>query len=105
MRERSVLQVGDDLLDDRVAAVVGLGLASIVRGESVNTAWWRQAGNSSPCSFGMTWSGLASRTRRTISRAVTACLLPREANAVKRISATSASLTHCRSCSSKTARG
>ena len=26
MRERSVLQVGDDLLDDRVAAVIGFGL-------------------------------------------------------------------------------
>ena len=46
----SVLQVGDDLLDDRVAAVVGLGL-SIGSGESVNTAWWRQTRNSSPWAF------------------------------------------------------
>jgi hypothetical protein len=49
-----------------------------VNGESVNTGWWRQSGNSSPVPAGVVfWS----RTRRTISRAVMA--LPfLDANAV-----------------------
>jgi hypothetical protein len=36
----------------------------------------------SPWAFTWTWSGFWSRTRRTISRAVTARLRPREANPV-----------------------
>jgi hypothetical protein len=71
-------------------------------GESVNTAWWRQTGNSSPwpCAAFLFWS----RTRRTISRAVTA--LPFfDANAVYPVSATSASEIQQSSWSSQTACG
>ncbi len=57
--------------------------------------WWRQMRNNSPCASTVKCSGLASRTRRTISRALTCRALPREAKAVNGISATSASLTHC----------
>ena len=41
MRERPVLQIGDDLFDDGVTAVVGLGVEHR-QGESVNTACARQ---------------------------------------------------------------
>jgi len=39
VRERTVLQVGDDLLDDRVRAVGGLGSQRWQQRLSVNTAW------------------------------------------------------------------
>jgi 3-deoxy-D-manno-octulosonate 8-phosphate phosphatase KdsC-like HAD superfamily phosphatase len=38
VREAGVLQVGDDLVDDRVAAVIGLRVKHRPRGESVNMA-------------------------------------------------------------------
>ena len=42
MSERAAGDVGEDLLDDRVAAVLPLGLEIISsKGESVNTAWSR----------------------------------------------------------------
>jgi len=68
--KRAVVPVGEDLLHDGVVAVLALGLDQLATGESVNTAWCRQTGNSSP------WPSAAclfrSRTRRTISRAVMA---------------------------------
>jgi len=67
-----------------------LSTPSMGCGESANTAWYRQAVNSSPCPAG-TCSLLRRLTRRTISRAVTWSHLRREVNAVKPISATSAS--------------
>lgn len=67
--ERAAGDVGEDLLHDRVVAVLALGLDEHER-ESVNTAWWRQTGNSSSCPAAA--SLFRSRTRRTSSRAVTA---------------------------------
>ena len=71
MGERAVGPVGEDLLGLGVAAVLFLGRQ--VNGESVKTAWYRQAVNSSP------WPRAALRlrslTRRTMSRAVMACPL------------------------------
>ncbi len=69
MGEGAVGPVGEDLLGLGVAAVVLLGL-DIVNGESVKTAWWRQAVNSSPWPWAA-WR-LRSLTRRTIRRAVMA---------------------------------
>ena len=71
-------------------------------GESVNTAWWRQAGNSSSCPAPACL--FRSRTRRTTSRAVTAWPFF-DANAVYPVSATSASEIQAPSWSSQMARG
>ena len=79
VRERAVLQVGDDLFDDGVPAVMALGLEQLERrvGEHGVVAPDReQLGLHAALLFG-------SRTRRTISRAVTAWPFF-EANAVKR---------------------
>jgi hypothetical protein len=101
VRERAAGDVGEDLFHDGVAAVLSLGLDEL-EGESVKTAWCRQAENSSP------WPRAAflfwSRTRRTISRAVTARFFF-DANAVYRTSATSASEIQQPSWSSQTACG
>ena len=101
MSEGAVGQVREDLLDDRMAAVLLLGLEyhkwgvaeyGVVAPEGNSSSWpwaaWR----------------LRSLTRRTISRAVMAC--PSfEVNAVYSTSATSASLTQQRNWSSQMARG
>jgi len=73
VRERSVLQVGDDLLDDRVRARWAFSASSIGNGLLLNTAWCRYAVNSS-----LWCCGFMSFTRRTISRAVTCLTLGRE---------------------------
>ena len=70
------------------------------RGESVNTAWWRQAGNSSPCPASSAFPFV--RTRRMMSRAVTWRAFFFEVNAVY---GTSASDTQQNSWSSQMARG
>jgi hypothetical protein len=103
MSKRAVDPVGEDLLHDGVAAVLSLGLEiTSSNGESVNTAWYRQAGNSSSCPAPACL--LRSRTRRTTSRAVTARPFL-DANAVYCVSATSASETQAPSRSSQIARG
>lgn len=104
MRQRAVLKVGDDLFDDGVAAVVGFGVEHGQRrvGENGMVPPGRE-----PLTLlmGMTWAGLASRTRRRINRAGTCCARGLAVNAVNGTSATSAWLTHCPSCSLKTAWG
>jgi len=103
MRQGAAGDVGEDLLYDGVVAVLPFGLEIISsNGESVNTAWYRQTGNSSsrPVSAFL----LRSRTRRMISRAVTAWPFF-DANAVYSTSATSASETQAPSWSSQIARG
>ena len=79
---------------------------SIGSGESVNTAWWRQTRNSSPCAFSVNvvGVGVADSAHDQPCRDLPSFGF-REVNAVNGISATSASLTHCPSWSSKTARG
>ena len=69
MSQRAAGDVGEDLLDDGVVAVLRLGLDRL-ESESVNTAWCRQIANSSSCPWAA--RGLRSLTRRTISRAVIA---------------------------------
>jgi len=76
----------------RIVAVVA-SAASIGSAESVKTAWWRQVENRAPCPAG-TVVGFRRLTRRTISRASMCSSRRREVNAVKAISATSASDTH-----------
>jgi hypothetical protein len=99
--ERSVAEAGEDLLDDGVVAV--RASAWIVwNGLSVKTGWQRQAGNSSPWPRGA-WQ-LRSRTRRTISQAVTARPFL-EASAVQGTSATCASEMSRPWSPSRTARG
>jgi hypothetical protein len=73
-----------------------------VNGESVKTAWYRQAVNSSPWP-GAAWR-LRSLTRRTMSRAVIACPFL-EVHAVYGTSAIWASETQRPSWSSQMARG
>jgi len=73
--------------------------ASIDSPESVKTAWWRQVVNRAPCPAG-TVVGFRRLTRRTISRAPMCSEWRREVNAVKEVSATSASETQRCSCSS-----
>jgi hypothetical protein len=97
----AVAEVGEELLDDGVAAVLLLGLDELVRavGEDGVVA---PGGNSSP------WPGAAfalSRTRRTISRAVTCSSFFFEVKAVYCVSATSASETQQPSWSSQMACG
>ena len=70
MRERAVDEVGEDLLALGVAAVLGFGLGQDERGVG-------EHGVVAPGREQLALAGLASRlrslTRRTISRAVTAC--------------------------------
>ena len=100
MSNRAAGDVGKDLLHDSVAAVLAFNLEiTSSNGESVNTAWYRQAGNSSPCPAPACLS--RSRTRRTTSREVTAWPFF-DANAVYCVSA---SQTQACSWSSRIARG
>ena len=100
MRQRAVLQIGDDLLDDRVPPMIGLGLEHRQRGIGEHGVMPPDREQLTLERSATTWSGLASRTRRTINRAVTCFALALDRNAVNGISATSASEIHCRSCSS-----
>ena len=92
MRECGVLQVGVDLLDDRVMAV------GLVRGDGVGiagsavvkNAWKRQVSNSVSCPVARCASALRSGIRRTISRPGTCSAFVLALNAVKATSATSA---------------
>jgi hypothetical protein len=93
--EGAGVQVGDHLLGDGVVAVLAFCLDQL-EGESVNTAWYRQAGNSS--SIPSAAFSFSARTRRTISRAVTCSLFFFDANAAYWISAASASEAQQSSC-------
>jgi hypothetical protein len=65
-RQPAVDQVGVDLLDDRVVAMLFLGLDELIRAVGED----RVVGNSSSCPTAACWS--SRLTRRTINRAVTA---------------------------------
>ena len=65
MRERPVLQVGDDLFDDRVPAVVGLGL------QRLTTAWTPATAG---CTANPTTTSLATRDRPVRVEPPPACL-------------------------------
>jgi hypothetical protein len=101
--QRSGLEVGVDLLDDRVLPVGGLGLQHRLRGvgeHRVVAVGGEQLGLPSG-----TEAGFKRLTRRTFSRPVMWSVLRREVNAVKPISATSASETQDWPSSSQTACG
>jgi hypothetical protein len=89
VRQRRVLKVGDDLLDDGVVAVGGLGIEHRLRvvGEYCVVA----VDGEQLVLFTAAAVGLRRRTRRTISRAVMCCVWRRLVNAVKGTSVTSAS--------------
>ena len=102
MRERAVGDVGEDLLHDGVVAVLLLGLDQLERGvgeDGVVTPGGEQLALPGAAFF------FRSRTRRTISRAVTCLAFFMDANAVYPVSATSASETQQPSWSSQTACG
>jgi hypothetical protein len=107
VRQRPVLQVGDDLLDDGVRPVSGLGLQHRRRavGEHrvVPVGGEQLTLLASPSL--VRGVGLSRRTRRTMSRAVTCSASGRPVNAVNGTSATSASETHRPSAWSQTACG
>lgn len=103
MGQGAGLQVSDDLLDDGVAAVGGLGLDQHQGGvgEQGVVAVDREQ---FPLALGLV-AGLWRRTRRTTSRAACWSALRRPVNAVYSTSAISASETHRPSSSSHTACG
>lgn len=70
VRQRPVLELGDDLLDDRVVAVAFVGLEG-VQGALVMNAWCRYVANSSPWIVPSLACGWSRLTRRTTSRHVT----------------------------------
>jgi len=99
VRERGVFEVGDDLFDDGVVAVGGLGgehrFGAV--GEHCVVA---VAGEQLVLSAGRGGGGVEAAYRRTISRAVTCSVVRRAVNAVRVVSATSAtSATEIRRCS------
>jgi hypothetical protein len=102
MRERPGGQVGDDLLDDRVVTVLALGLDRLERGvgeDRVVPVGGEELALARGC------FPFSTRTRRTMSRAVTCSLFFRDVNAVYPVSATSASETQHDSWSSQRACG
>lgn len=103
MGQRPAGQVGEYLLDHGVVAVLLLGLQ---QGEgAIGEHGVVAPGREQLFLPGGLGSGLRSRTRRTISRAVICCFFFSDVNAVYRVSATSVSETHRPCCSSQTALG
>lgn len=104
VRQRSVLEFGDDLLDDRVVTVplVGLDHPEPGVGDEGVVAVGREQFALLGAIGPNRWSRL---TRRTISRQVTCSALRRPVNATNGTSATSASLTQRCSASSQIAWG
>ena len=95
MRHRGVLEIGVELFDDRVPAVLFLHLDQLdgrVGDERVVAPRREQ--------LRLVGVNVASVTRRTTSRVTIRSLVRRELNAVKVVSAISASEIHCPDASS-----